>query len=312
MLQPRAANIGQGRAVQLDGPRHLSNVAPLVAIALSRIGPLKRFLALRLQRAVIHPLVDVAALKGLVDVIGPGRAPVHQQLLGVPVAVLGTEPLGANLASGQHDMRMMVPLIPFTPRGVQGDVSDHPAGDELRLNEPAHQIAVLFWRQLGGQGHAHLAADLRILASLDSLDGVPQRRAIPRPVRGMLRGEDFGVKDAILAGVVVHLAGARITHTLGGAVRARGGRGPPLTSGNHPAERGGFEHSTEAKMQFWLTVRISCNCDPPPQRSTSTLWHVVARPASLSVQRSENFVAIAHQTACSWANWCARSGSLSA
>ena len=50
---------------------------------------------------------------------------------------------------GQHDMRMVVALVSLTPRGVKGDVSDHPPGDELLLDEPAHQIAVLFNRQFG-------------------------------------------------------------------------------------------------------------------------------------------------------------------
>ena len=48
-----------------------------------------------------------------------------------------------------------------------------------------------------------------------------------------------------------------------------GVRGMQASSGDHPAEaacaavRGVFGHSTEAKMKFWYTVRISCNCDPP-------------------------------------------------
>ena len=34
----------------------------------------------------------------------------------------------------------------------------------------------------------------------------------------------------------------------------------------HPAlVGGGSKHSAEAKMQFWLTLRISCNCNTPSQ-----------------------------------------------
>lgn len=123
---PPGANVGQRRAVQLHGPRHLHDVDPLVATALGRLGPLEHLLTPRLQDAIIYALMNVATLKGVVDVIGPGRPPVHQQLLNVPVAVLGPKLFGANLT-----------------------------GDELRLNKFAHKIAVLVQRQLGGQGHAH-------------------------------------------------------------------------------------------------------------------------------------------------------------
>ena len=139
-------DIGQGWTVQLHRPRHLRDVGSLVATALGCVSPLKCLRALRLQGTVIDPLMDVAAVQRLVDVFGPGRPPVHQQLLGVPVAVLGPEPLGANLAGGQHDVGVMVALVSLTPRSVKGDVSDHPSGDELCLGEPAHQIAVLLRR----------------------------------------------------------------------------------------------------------------------------------------------------------------------
>ena len=105
----------------------------------------------------------------MVDVIGLGRPPVHQQILGVPVAVLGPEHRAANLADGQHDMRVMVPLVNFTPRGVKRDVSNPPAGDELGLNEPARKIALLFRRQIGRRGHPHVAAVAEALRRYASL-----------------------------------------------------------------------------------------------------------------------------------------------
>lgn len=70
--------------------------------------------------------------------------------------------------------------------------------------------------QLVGQGHAHLAGDLAVLAGLGFLDAVPQLGSVTDPIRRVVpvRGEDFGVIDTAPRRVVEDQPGAAVLDPL--------------------------------------------------------------------------------------------------
>ena len=141
---PRARRqLGQGRAVQRDGPDGVFQRLGLVALLLSDVGQLQRLDALRLKRAVVDPLAVAGQLQGKVDILRPCLAPSLKNLDGVPVAVLDSEALGGDLAGGQQDMGVVVAIIAFVPWRVKGDVSHHAPVHELALAEVAHQLDAL-------------------------------------------------------------------------------------------------------------------------------------------------------------------------
>ncbi|EIZ77117.1 hypothetical protein WSK_4323 [Novosphingobium sp. Rr 2-17] len=61
---------------------------------------------LRVQRAMIDPGVDIEFGQALVDVFGPGLAPVRQQFGAVPITDLGTKAIFGHFAHTQHHMGM--------------------------------------------------------------------------------------------------------------------------------------------------------------------------------------------------------------
>ena len=173
---PRARRqLGQGRAVQRDGTNGMFQRLGLVALLLGDMGQLQRLDALRLKGAMVDPFNMAGLLKGKVGVLRPRLAPTLQNLDGVPVAVLGSETLGGDLARGQQDMGVVIAIIAIAPRRMKGDIGHHAPVHELALAEVAHQLDALPVVQLGGQGHPDFAGHLRILPGLGRLDRVPQR-----------------------------------------------------------------------------------------------------------------------------------------
>jgi hypothetical protein len=231
---PRARRqLGQGRAVQRDGPDGVFQRLGLVALLLGDVGQLQRLDALRLKGAVVDPLGVAGQLQGKVGILRPCLAPPLQNLDGVPVAVLGGEALGGDLAGGQQDMGVVVAVIAFAPWRMKGDVGHHAPVHELALAEVAHQLDALPVVQLGGQGHPDFAGHLRILPGLGRLDRVPQRRPVLRPFRRMGRGEDFDVIDAAPGAIIERKPGAVILD-VGRAAIGRRRRGAAASgSRNH-------------------------------------------------------------------------------
>ena len=172
-------------------------------------------------------------LQGGVAVLRPGFPPVLQNRHGVPVAVLGGEPLGVDLAGGEHDVGVVVALVAGQPRRVQGDVRDHATVHEGPLAEVADQLDALRVAQLGGQGHPDLAGELAVLARLGGLDPVPQLGAVMDPLRRVGGGEDFDVLDAAACPVVEVQPRAEIVDVLAGAVGGRPRGAAPGRAGNH-------------------------------------------------------------------------------
>ncbi|SUZ33914.1 hypothetical protein ROE7235_03695 [Roseibaca ekhonensis] len=127
----------------------------------------------------------------------------------------------------------MVALVALAPRRVQGDVSHHATVHELRLCVVADQGDTLRMSQLVGQGHAHLAGDLAVLAGLGLLDAVPQLGSVTDPIRRMNRCEDFGVIDTAPRRVVEGKPGAAVFDTLGHTVGGSRSGATALTAGNH-------------------------------------------------------------------------------
>ena len=145
--------LGQGRTVQRNGPDDVFQRLGLVALLLGDEGQLQRLDALRLKGAVVDPLGVAGQLQGKVGILRPCLAPPLQNLDGVPVAVLGGEALGGDLAGGQQDMGVVVAVIAFAPWRMKGDVGHHAAIHKLPLAEVAHQQGALPVVQLSGQGH---------------------------------------------------------------------------------------------------------------------------------------------------------------
>ena len=196
-------------------------------------GPLKGLVPLCLQGAVVDALFDAGAFEGKVGVPRPCLPPVFEKPDLVPVAVLGGEAFGVDLAGGEQDMGVVVAIIAVAPRRVQGDIRDHAAIHELFLGEVPDQLDPLRMGQLGRQGHAHLAGHLAVLTRLGFLDTVPQLGSVGDPIRRVVRGEDLGVIDTAALGVIEDKASAAIfdtlRHTIGNCRRGAAA----LTAGNH-------------------------------------------------------------------------------
>jgi hypothetical protein len=98
-----------------------------------------------------------------------------EQLGAIPVAHLGAEPVFADLARRQHDMRVRLGLAVGADIPMHIEIGDHPAIDELALDEVARQPDALGLVQLARNRKLDLARQLRVLAQLGCLDRIPQR-----------------------------------------------------------------------------------------------------------------------------------------
>ena len=127
-------------------------------------------------------------------------------------------------------MRVVIALVAFAVRRVEGDVRHHALAHQLIGYPTLHQGAPIGGVELGRQRHGDLARHLGVLARLDRLDCVPERHAVMRPIRRPLGRQDQGGFDAGLAAVVVHFAGALVTddagRPIGGGGRGRAPRAP--------------------------------------------------------------------------------------
>jgi hypothetical protein len=126
---------------------------------------------------------------------------------------------------------MVVSAVAALGRGMDGNVGDDAVLDEFLFDEVADQLDPLLVRQFVGQGQLEFTGELRCAAArafvLPLFDAVPETGARVQPVGDIVGGEDEGLKNAALAGVVFHLAGALVEDSLGRPVgRGRHSRLP--------------------------------------------------------------------------------------
>ena len=135
------------------------------------------------QRAVVDPCLDPQLGQALVDMDGPGFAPMLQLLGSVPLPHLGAEAVLVHRAHGQHDMGVRLELAVRADVPMDVEIGDHAAIHELGLDEVAGQFDALFPRQFARDGELHLAGKLGILALLGRLDRIPKTFALAQFVR---------------------------------------------------------------------------------------------------------------------------------
>ena len=103
-------------------------------------------------------------------------------------------------------MGVMVALITFAvgrmDRHIDGDTV---AADQL-LGELTGDLRPVLGADLGRQGQLPFAGGDGVAAGLAGLHLVPEAGPVLRPVRRILGGQDEGLLDALLAGVIMDTA----------------------------------------------------------------------------------------------------------
>ena len=191
------------------------------------IPALEGILALIQQRPMVNPGGMPAKLQGAVGVDFPLLAPAQQKGIAVPFAGFDAgEPVPVRFPQGQQHMRMEMPGIAFTGKGiVQGEVGDHPPRHELLHHKAPDERQPLLGRQLVRQGDVDFTGKLRIPALFHLLDVVPEGFAVAQPRRGSLREKDFLMHHPALGTVVKGLILPPVLQTLGGPIGGYGHHG---------------------------------------------------------------------------------------
>ena len=193
--------------------------------------------SLRLQCAMVDPLVAAVRRERLVRAVRPGLPPPEDGFPAVPFPGLFPEVLVLDPPHRQENVRVWVRSVFVVPR----DVGHHSAVDELPPHVVPNQVAARIAGQLAGNGDPDLSSDLGILAPLGAFDAVPQRLAAESPGGGAGRREDLRRVDATAAAVIVHLAGPLLGQLLAGPIGGCGdGRvtlGPLHDARVHVADR---------------------------------------------------------------------------
>src|SRR3984957_361971 len=105
---------------------------------------------------------------------------------------------------------------------VDADVGDHAFGDKLTSDVVADQCELFAFGKFDGKPYFDLACDLGVLAALGGFNGVPEGVPVLDPGGGAAGSEDFGVLDALLAGVVMDQAGGFFVEAGAGTVGGAG------------------------------------------------------------------------------------------
>jgi hypothetical protein len=119
---------------------------------------------LRLKTAMIDARIDVEFGQPLIGMLSPALAPFLQQVSTIPVAVLLAEAVLVDITRGEHHMGMRLGLAVRVDIPMHIQVGDHPARDELPLNEVARQPNALDLVQLARDRELHFPRELRVLA----------------------------------------------------------------------------------------------------------------------------------------------------
>ena len=121
----------------------------------------------------------------------------------------------------------MVALIAFPVRGMDRHIDGHAVAADQLLGKVAGDLGPVLGADLGRQGQLPFAGGDGVAAGLAGLDFVPEAGPVRGPVRRVLRCQDEGFLDALLAGVIVDAAFAlaldALTDTVG---RGCSGRAP--------------------------------------------------------------------------------------
>ena len=148
-------------------------------------------------------------------------------LRGIENPRLGGEARGFQLAGGGQDVGVMIALITFAVRRMDRHINGHAIAADQFLGEVAGDLGAVLGADLGRQGQFPFAGGDGVATGLAGLDLVPEAGPILRPIRRVLRGQDEGLLDALLAGVIVDAAFALALDALSDTVgRCRRGRAP--------------------------------------------------------------------------------------
>lgn len=124
-------------------------------------------------------------------------------------------------------MGMMVALITLAVRRVDRNIDSYAVAADQLLGELTGDQRPVLVADLGRQGQLPFAGGDGVATGLAGLGLVPEAGPILRPIRGILRGQDEGLLDALLAGVIVDTAFAQALDTLPDTVgRCRRGGAP--------------------------------------------------------------------------------------
>lgn len=235
------------------------------------VGASQRLGGLDGEGAAIEP--EVERLQGVVGVDLPGGAQVADALGGGEGAVLpGGEAVGLPRIErpvGEHDVGVGLGLAVQRMGGVDGEIGDDAAGGELLADEGADELDLVVAAELAGQSHQDLAGGDGIAPLLGGVEMIPESLPLACPVRRLVRGDDLGMDDAALAGIVVEQSLALVEQgcamPIGGG--GDGDGGAPLP----PADRSGLKPIDGHR------------CRHPSQTSIA----VLARPGRCSVQKHE-------------------------
>ena len=173
---------------------------------------------------MINPRVDIELGKPAIDVLGPGFAPVGQELGLVPLTHLGAEAVFPNFAHPQHHMGMGFGEAVCLHIPMHIEIGHHAPIDELPLHKIPRQLDAIGLAHLAGNGELDLAGELRVLAHFDRFDIVPQLRPVAPFFWRAIGQHDFAVHDAGLVGEIVVPIKPRIIEPIGRAI-GRGGHG---------------------------------------------------------------------------------------
>jgi hypothetical protein len=189
-------------------------------------------LALRLEcdplcfeTAMVDPRVDVEFGQALIGKLGPAFAPALNHRCAVPVPHLRTKtvfvPVHADLANGQHDMRMRFGHAVLSHVPMHIEIGNHAPIHEFAPNEVAGKLNALCLTHLARNGELDLTGQLGVFPDFERLDIVPEPLAVAPHLRGILRQHHLGMDDAALAGKIVATLKPLVAQPRGGAVSGR-------------------------------------------------------------------------------------------
>jgi len=142
-------------------------------------------------------------LQGVIASLRPLRVRFPDQVAVMPFkagSLFLCKPLGGNVAVGGENVGVKVSLVVFLTGLVDGVLSHHPLGDQVVLDEAAHQVLGLLPVQLLGDGKHPFAAGDGVGLMAGVLGIVPQAFC-DRPVQLLVAGiHAFEVFGCILWG----------------------------------------------------------------------------------------------------------------
>ena len=219
----------------------------------------------------------------------------------------------------------MVALIALTVRRVDRHIDGHAIAADQLLGKLAGDLRPILGADLGRQGQLPFAGGNGVATGLAGLCLVPELGAILRPGRGSLGGDDEGLLDALLAGVVVDATLALALNALARPVGTRCRCGAPGAAFDrlHGEVVAGHQHPTEQRRKrCQCFARLtSANAPSLAVRSAAFFsevrwhsrgWRRKGSPFEGVQRTSENGACREQSTACPASWWAAGCGLFSA